>query len=405
MDDRTKRPIPTPPLTSVSHHDWSLHRKGPMDQQRHKERIKEAIKQNLPNIVSEENIILSDGKHIIKVPIRSLEEYRFKYDDNKGKNAGSGDGDSKVGDVIGRAGGGQGQGAGKGKGQAGEQPGVDYYEAEVSVDEIAALIFEDLGLPNLQEKRLQEIESETIRFTDIRKKGAMPNLDKRRTLKENIKRNAAKGKAQVGNIIPDDLRFKTWETKVEYQSNAVVIAAMDVSGSMGDFEKYIARSFYFWMVRFLRTKYTNVQIVFISHHTEAKEVTEEEFFHKGESGGTQVSSAYNLALDIIHARYPSTDWNIYPFHFSDGDNLPWDNDLCVDLVNQIMAESNIFGYGEIREGCRGASSTLMSAFAKIDDSKFISVTISDKSAVYPALKRFFSKSPVKEAVRDVMRNA
>src|SRR5205823_12293913 len=132
-----------PPSMSVSHHDWSLHRKGPMDQQRHKERIKEAIKQNLQNIVSEENIILSDGKHVIKVPVRSLEEYRFKYDDNKGKNAGSGDGDSKVGDVIGKAGGQQGQGSGKGKGQAGEQPGVDYYEAEVSVDEIAALIFED----------------------------------------------------------------------------------------------------------------------------------------------------------------------------------------------------------------------------------------------------------------------
>src|SRR5438045_4339226 len=136
MDDRTNRPAGSVPHTSVSQHDWSLHRKGPMDQQRHKERIKEAIKQNLPNIVSEENIILSDGKHVIKVPIRSLEEYRFKYNDNDGQHTGSGDGDSQVGDVIGRAGGSQ--GPGKGKGEAGEEPGVDYYEAEVSVDEIAA---------------------------------------------------------------------------------------------------------------------------------------------------------------------------------------------------------------------------------------------------------------------------
>jgi len=383
---------------SVSHHDWSLHRKGPMDQQRHKERIKEAIRQNLPNIISEENIILSDGKRVIKVPIRSLEEYRFRYDDNRGKHTGSGDGDSQVGDVIGRAGGQQGQGPGKGKGQAGEQPGVDYYEADVSVDEIAALIFEDLGLPNLQEKKLQEIESETIRFTDVRKKGSMSNLDKRRTLMQNIKRNAAKGDARVGDFKQDDLRFKTWEVKKEYQSNAVVISMMDVSGSMGDFEKYIARSFYFWMVRFLRTKYSNVEIVFISHHTEAREVTEEEFFHKGESGGTQVSSAYNLALQIIRQRYPPEDWNIYPFHFSDGDNLPWDNDLCVDLVKQMLAECNLFGYGEIREGYRGSSSTLMSAFSKVEDPKFTAVTISDKSAVYPALKKFFSKSPVKEAI-------
>ncbi len=398
MGNKNPRPESSTPRMSVSHHDWSLHRKGPMDQQRHKERIKEAIKQNLPGIVAEENIILSDGQHIIKVPIRSLEEYRFKYDDDKGKNAGSGDGDSQVGDVIGRAGSKEGQGSGKGKGQPGEQPGVDYYEAEVSVDEIAALIFEDLGLPNLQEKKLQQIESETIRFTDVRKKGAMSNLDKRRTLKENIKRNASKGNPHVGDFLTEDLRFKTWETKIQQQSNAVVLAMMDVSGSMGEFEKYIARSFYFWMVRFLRTKYTNVEIVFISHHTEAREVTEEEFFHKGESGGTQVSSAYSLALEFIHNRYPADNWNVYPFHFSDGDNLPWDNELCVDLVNQMLAECNLFGYGEIREGYRGASSTLMSAFTKIEDPKFVSITVSDKSAVYPALKKFFSKSPVKEEV-------
>ncbi|HEX8598509.1 MAG TPA: sporulation protein YhbH [Chloroflexia bacterium] len=389
-----------PPLMSVSQHDWSLHRKGPQDQQRHKERIKEAIKQDLKHIVSEENIILSDGKHVIKVPIRSLEEYRFRYDDNSGKHAGSGDGDSQVGDVLGKAGNskGQGQGSGKGQGPAGEQPGVDYYEAEVTVDEIAALLFEDLGLPNLQEKRLQEIESPSVRFTDIRKKGAMSNLDKRRTLLENLKRNASAGNPSVGNIRNEDLRYKTWETRVEYQSNAVILAMMDVSGSMGEFEKYIARSFYFWMVRFLRTKYENVKIVFISHHTEAKEVTEEEFFHKGESGGTQVSSAYQLALNVIKARFPSRDWNIYPFHFSDGDNLPWDNDMCVRLVKEMLAECNLFGYGEIREGYRGSTSTLMSAFNKVDDPKFVSVTINDKSAVYPALQRFFSKSPLREAV-------
>ena len=388
---------PLVPQMSISQHDWSLHRKGPVDQQRHKQRIREALKENLPGIVSEENIILSDGKRVIKVPIRSLDEYRFRYDYNTGKNTGSGEGDSKVGDVIGRAGG-QGQkGPGKGQGPAGDEPGVDYYEAEVSVDELAALIFEDLELPNLQEKRIKEVESETLRFSDIRKKGAMSNLDKKRTLLENIKRNAARGQAQVGDFRQDDLRFKTWETRIEYQSNAVVLALMDVSGSMGDFEKYIARSFYFWMVRFLRTKYNNVEIVFISHHTEAREVTEEEFFHRGESGGTQVSSAYELALDIIRARYSPQDWNIYPFHFSDGDNLPWDNEVCVRMVKELLAQCNLFGYGEIREGYRGSSSTLMSAFSKIEDAKFVNVTISDKKAVYPALQRFFSKSPIRES--------
>lgn len=375
-------------MFSVNRQDWSLHRKGPIDQQRHKEKIKEAIKKNLSDIVSEENIILSDGKKTIKVPIRSLDEYRFRYDPGQGQGVGQGNGKSKVGDVIGQD---SQDGPGKGK-EAGDQPGVDYYEADVTLDELAAMIFEDLGLPNLQEKRQQELESETVKFTDVRKVGVMSNLDKKRTIMENIKRNAAAGDARFKDVKKDDLRFKTWEKEIRLESNAVVFAMMDVSGSMGDFEKYIARSFYFWMVRFLRTKYNKVNIVFISHHTEAKEVTEEEFFHKGESGGTQVSSAYELAMQIIKDRYPPSVWNIYPFHFSDGGNLPWDNDRCVELVQKFIDIANLFGYGEIRESHYSLMSTLMSAYSRIDNKKFVGVTISDKSEVYPALRKFFSTS-------------
>lgn len=370
----------------IERHDWSLHRKGSVDQERHKQKIREAIKKNLGEIVSEESIILSDGKKTIKVPIRSLDEYRFRYDPGRQNHSGQGDGDSQVGDVIASE---PRQGQGRGSG-AGDQPGSDYYEADVTIDELAGLIFEDLGLPFLEEKKLAEMEIEDVRFTDVRKVGPMANLDKKRTILENMKRNAAHGDPHFKDIKNEDLRFKVWEPTIRYQSNAVVIAMMDVSGSMGEFEKYIARSFYFWMVRFLRTKYNNVKIVFISHHTEATEVTEEEFFAHGESGGTQVSSAYELALQIIQERFNPDDWNIYPFHFSDGDNLPWDNERCVNLVYKLMQMCNIFGYGEIREGHYRSQSTLMSAFTKIQDRKFISVTISDKKEVYPALRKFFA---------------
>src|SRR5690606_4920524 len=141
---------------------------------------------------------------------------------------------------------------------------------------------------------------------------------------------------------PDDLRFKTWEEKEQPHSNAVVIAMMDTSGSMGHFEKYVARSFFFWMTRFLRQKYENVEIVFIAHHTEAKIVTEEQFFNKGESGGTICSSAYRKAIELIHDRYPPAYYNIYPFHFSDGDNLTSDNERCVKLIHELLSLSNIF---------------------------------------------------------------
>lgn len=370
---------------SVSKSDWTLHRKGSVDQQRHNEKIREAIKGNLADIVSREDIILSDGKTIIKVPIRSLEEYKFRFDSGKQDGVGQGQGGSKVGDVVGQ----EGDGPATGN-QAGSEPGVDYYEAEVTLDELAAMIFEDLGLPNLEEKRSQELEAESVKFTDIRKHGIMSNLDKRRTIKENIKRNALKGDARFGNIRSEDLRFKTWETDIRRESNAVVIAMMDVSGSMGEFEKYIARSFYFWMVRFLRTKYNAVEIVFISHHTEAKIVSEQDFFTRGESGGTKVSSAYQLALDLIKDRYAPADWNIYPFHFSDGDNMFSDNRLCVEMVNRLIEICNLFGYGQIKQGWYPAG-TLMSVYSQeIDNPKFVGVTIEDKEDVYPALQKFFS---------------
>lgn len=381
---------------SVHRQDWSLQRKGQIDQERHKERVREAIRRNLGSIVSNEAIILSDGKRRVKVPIRSLDEYKFRFDYRKKRHVAQGDGNTKVGDVIGRE---QQQGQGPGKGRkAGDQAGDEYYEAEVELDEIAKLIFEDLNLPYLEEKAKREIQSRATKFTEIRRTGIMSNLDKRRSIVENIKRTAREtGKAHLGPFKKEDLRYRTWDEERTYESNAVVLAMMDVSGSMGEFKKYIARSFFFWMVRFLRTKYDNVDIVFISHHTEAREVTEEQFFTQGESGGTVVSSAYRLALDVVGERYPPRDWNVYPFHFSDGDNYYSDNDEAVRLADELASTCNLFGYAEVGEeggaSYRRSSGALLSIFSDRLKSKerFIGVRIDEKKDVYPALKQFFSK--------------
>jgi len=379
----------------VHRHDWSLQRKGHLDQERHKERVREAIRKNLGSIVANESIILSDGKKTIRIPIRSLEEYKFRYDYRKKKHVGQGSGDSRVGDVIGR----EAEGAGPGRGPgAGDQPGVDYYEAEVEIDEIAQLIFEDLELPYLKEKSKQAVRSRQLRFGEVRTTGILPHLDKRRTLLENMKRMAKEtGRAQIGPLRKEDLRFKSWDEEIRHETNAVVIAMMDVSGSMGEFKKYIARSFYFWMVRFLRTKYDNVKVVFITHHTEAKEVTEEQFFTQGESGGTVVSSAYRLALEIIRHRFPPAEWNIYPFHFSDGDNYYSDNDEAVRLADELIATCNLFGYGEIGDeeyaGYRRSGGALLSIFTErlTNKDRFVGVRIDRKEDVYPALKAFFGR--------------
>ncbi|MBN8209331.1 sporulation protein YhbH [Bacillus sp. NTK071] len=373
----------------VSQENWSLHRKGYQDQQRHAEKVQDAIQNNLPDLISEENIILSNGRDVIKIPIRSLDEYKIRYNYDKSKHVGQGEGDSQVGDVVARDGSGEKKpGAGKGEG-AGDQPGEDYYEAEVSLVELQDILFKELELPNLREKETADVVQKKVEFNDIRKTGLMGNIDKKRTILTAYKRNAISGKPSIAPIYQDDLRFKTWNEEIKRESKAVVLAMMDTSGSMGKWEKYMARSFFFWMSRFLRSKYETVEIEFIAHHTEAKVVTEDDFFSKGESGGTICSSAYRKALELIDEKYSPTRYNIYPFHFSDGDNLTSDNTRCVKLVNQIMKVSNMFGYGEVNAYNR--HSTLMSAYKNIHDPKFRHYILKEKKDVYHAMKSFFRK--------------
>ena len=373
----------------VSQENWSLHRKGYQDQQRHMDKVKDAIKNNLPDLISEESIIMSNGKEVIKIPIRSLDEYKIRYNYGKSKHVGQGQGDSQVGDVVardGKPGNQQAQGQGK---KAGDQPGEDYYEAEVSLEDVQSMLFKELELPNLQRKETADILTEKIEFNDIRKKGLMGNIDKKRTILTAIKRNAMKGKAEISPIHNDDLRFKTWDEVQKPETKAVVLAMMDTSGSMGNFEKFCARSFFFWMTRFLRTKYKTVEIEFIAHHTEAKVVTEEEFFTKGESGGTICSSAYSKALELIEQKYNPVRYNIYPVHFSDGENFSTDNEKCLRLVNELIELSSMFGYGEVNPNNRYSS--LMSTFKKIDNPKFRHYVLRQKKDVYDTLKSFFQK--------------
>ncbi|MCL6585083.1 MAG: sporulation protein YhbH [Anoxybacillus sp.] len=373
----------------VSKEDWSLHRKGHDDQKRHQEKVKEAIKNNLADLITEESIIMSNGRDVIKIPIRSLDEYKIRYNYDKNKHVGQGDGDSQVGDVVARDGSGDGQkGPGTGQG-AGDQAGHDYYEAEVSLLELQEALFSQLELPDLKRKEMDQNVVQHIQFNDIRRTGLMGNIDKKRTMMTAFKRNAMNGNPSFYPIYPEDLKFKTWNEVIKPDSKAVVLAMMDTSGSMGLWEKYMARSFFFWMTRFLRTKYQTVDIVFIAHHTEAKVVTEEEFFTKGESGGTICSSAYRKALELIETQYSPSRYNIYPFHFSDGDNLTSDNARCVKLVGELMKVSNMFGYGEVNQYNR--HSTLMSAYKNIKDEKFRYYILKQKSDVFHAMKTFFRK--------------
>lgn len=380
---------------SLSDDSWDLHRRAERDRQRHNEKVKEVIKDNLGDIISQQDIITADQGKIIKIPVRGLELPRIRFDNDERERVGQGPGGTKPGDIIGRA---PQEGEGTGK-QAGQEPGVDFYEAELTLEELTALVFEDLHLPNLEDRGIKQILSEHADFNSISRRGITSNLDRKRTLLEAYKRNAREGKPGW-EIKNQDRRYKTWEIVTEPQRNAVIFAMRDVSGSMGEFEAYICRSFYFWMLRFLRKKYASAEIVFITCHTEAKEVDETSFFSLGDSGGTKMSEAYKLAMKIIDKRYNPREWNIYPFLFSDGYN--WGDAECVDLVKKMVEICNLVGYGEIANDIWSQSphfaplgQAYQEAFA--EEPRVCLVKINNKEDVWPALKKFFSKHPELQA--------
>jgi sporulation protein YhbH len=385
------------------------------DRRRHKELVEESIKKNIGNIIAEESIIGQGMDKKIKIPIRSIKEFHFIY----GKNApgvGSGDGNEKKGDRIGEDKSGQ-----KGDGKAGNDEGEDIYETEVTIEELINYLFDDLALPNIDRRKLAENEYlRSIRKLGFQRKGIPPRLAKRRSVVEKIKRKQGSKRSlhefeqtdadrdQIDGVndktanpesekerfpfMEDDLRYYRIREDHKKDFNAVVICIMDVSGSMDQTKKYMARSFYFLLYQFIRLKYTNVEITFVAHTTVAKEVTEDEFFHKGESGGTYISSGYEKAMEIIEQRYNPASWNIYAFHCSDGDNWSEDNKRAIEYAQKLCDVCNLFGYGEIIPGYYTSNSTIKSEFLKhIGGKNFVIVTMSKKEDILTGLKKLLEK--------------
>lgn len=365
------------------------------DRQRHRQKIRESIRGNIADILAEESIIGQNKDRIVKVPIRSIKEYRFIYGENS-PGVGQGSGESKPGDVVQRGEPGQPNAAG----EAGNNPGVDAIETDMTVEELIGIMFEDLELPELQRKALKEVEATRMRRLGYKREGIRSRLDKRRTARSRVRRQVAVSKSRPQlkrdeERFPfhrDDMRYHRVTPDTKQESNAVIICIMDTSGSMGTVKKYLARSFYFLLYQFIRLKYQQVELVFISHHTEAKEVTEQEFFHKVESGGTYISSGYLMALEIIEARYHPSLWNIYAFHCSDGDNFYSDNDRALEAARELCNQCNLFGYGEIKpSGSAYYSGSMLDVFAKIEHPNFQAITIEKKEDLWTGFRSFMMR--------------
>jgi uncharacterized protein len=376
------------------------------DRMRHKKKIEKAIREGVHNIVSEESIIGQDGKKKIRIPVRGIKEYRFIYGDNsQNKKVGSApDKDIKRGQKVGEA---QKQ---KGKGdpdKAGNEKGEEYYEIEITLEELSHYLFKDLELPDLERKALKNIVSEKFKRHGYRDAGIRPRLDKRETLKKKIKRKmmSKRHQSQASNeegeeenfsFHEDDLRYRHIKKTTTESSNAVIFFLMDISGSMTNEKKFLARSFYFLLYHFLRHKYDKIEIVFIAHDTNAYEVNEEQFFSRGQSGGTIVSSGLERILEIIHSRFHPDNWNLYCFQCSDGDNWPSDSEKTILLAEKIKNMCQLFGYCEIEPNEErikwvDESSRMSNTYAHLEDRKFRIVNIHKKPDIWPAFQTLFGK--------------
>ena len=417
-------------------------KKGAKDAARHRKKVRDSIKENIQDVIGEEKIISRKKGSIVKVPVKGMKSYRFRHSSGQG-GGGYGHGPGKEGDIIGEK-----PKPGQKPGQPGQEAGIDYLETEIEIEELIEMMMEDLGLPNLLDKQVVETLIHKGWTTDsIKKTGIPPRLHRKRTVKEALLRNAAvvgelmrqsgkteeecwaawslakndakkaleilrdpkadlSGEARVF-IDNDALRYRTIKEDVDHTSNAVILAMMDVSGSMTTEKKYLARSFFFWMNEFLKHLYKNVEIRFIAHTTEAKVVDEHTFFYQGESGGTYCYTAYEKAAELIKTRYDISRWNVYCFHFSDGEDFR--TDWTVSWAKKLLDLGiNMFGFGQIEIASYAWGKLLMEAyqkefalmeFIKSSDLKvfsksgtrFLGVTIKDKKHIYPALQEFLKQ--------------
>ena len=377
------------------------------DRARHRQKIEKAIKESIRDVVAEESIIGQNGKKKIRIPVKGIKEHRFVYGSNeKNKQVGSAQGkDVKQGQRIGhrRRPANQSQDGDK----PGNKPGEEMYEIEMSLEELAGYLFNDLELPELEKKNFKFTTQEKMKRKGKRPYGIRPRLSKKETIKQKIRRKKAAIKS--GSYDPEsgerftfhqsDLRYKHLAPVVKENTAAVVFFVMDVSGSMTKSKKFLARSFFFLLYQFLNHKYSSVDVVFISHTAEAQEVNEEQFFTQVPSGGTLVSTGLQKAEEIIEKRYHPNNWNIYTFYCGDGDNWSIDNKEALASFKRLKEVNQVMCYTEIGQLHNYQEYNLFSGTTPdkrlwdwtkiIEDTNFKRIRLEEHKDIWTSFKKLF----------------
>jgi hypothetical protein len=359
------------------------------DVNRFKQIIKNKIKHNLGKYISSDKLIGQQGNKKIFIPLDFIDLPRFTFgSDLGGVGQGNGDIGNPIDDFVKQH---------TGKNKAGNEKGDHKYLAEFTVEELATILADELKLPNIEEKGKGKVPSTKNKYTGLRKVGPNGLRHFKRTYKEALKRHIASGTYNPSDpsIIPikSDKRYRYPYTIEQPNINAVSIYIMDISGSMGDKEKHIVKSIVFWIDTWLRSQYKDIESRFIVHDTEAFEVDRDTFFSISESGGTMISSAYHFCYKLMEKYYPFSEWNVYPFHFSDGDS--WsdtDNeDACLILKEKILPNCNLFSYGQVNS-YSGSGEFIKYLFANFSQESKVSLAeISDMNDILNCIKTFLGK--------------
>lgn len=356
------------------------------DHTRFRQIVRGLIRKNLKKYVTQGEMIGRQGKHAVSIPLPQVQLPRFRFGKNQGQGVGQGEG--AEGSPI---------EPGEGTGQAGDAPGQHILEVDVDLAELARILGEELELPNIKPKGQRTSAARKGSYTGIAQAGPESLRHFKRTFKQALKRSIATGlydpERPVVVPIREDRRYRSWKLKAAPQASAAILYMMDVSGSMGKEQKELVRIEAFWIDTWLRHQYRNLEVRYIIHDAEAHLVDEHTFFHVRESGGTKISSAYELCNRLIRAQFPPDEWNLYPFHFSDGDN--WssrDTDRCVEILREeLLPAVNVFCYGQVRSayGSGQFKKDLDRAFP--GEELLITSEIPDREGILPSIKDFLGK--------------
>jgi uncharacterized sporulation protein YeaH/YhbH (DUF444 family) len=368
---------------------YDLFSRGARDWLRHNDKVREAVQNHLPDLIAGPDLITGPQGRTVQVPVRMLEHARFKLADGRSQT-GAGQGEGQPGDLLQPSQPDPASGSGK-KGEGGSEDGEVRLLLEFSIDELMDWIWDELKLPDLQPRPGARIDEVELVREGWDKRGARSRLDRRRTIKEAIKRRAVQT-----NPLPftnDDLRFRQLVTRVRPSTSAAILFVIDVSASMTELERKLAKSFFFFALEGIRRKYAKVETRFIAHTTHAWEFSEQEFFQVTGIGGTIASSAFRLVGELVRKELDAVHNNIYMFYASDGENFTEDRNAANLALTELGGVLNYIGYVETLPGVPRALETEMRRLCNELERKGLPISSSVLSAhddVWRALRKFFS---------------